>query len=152
MVMMSCIIAAYKNNHVCIVRKLTVSRVGRAQKSTQGSCPLHYHYTMPRYPCQQAFRHFLLYASSGKQRYTDQLFLLKGKHGRLYGGCPPSLLYHAHNLKSMGENEMAQSWQKAVSRSPPPKTNSLQIYVVVFFLISSFISSRVLFCDSEYCL
>ena len=26
MVMMSCIIAAYKNNHVCIVRKLTVSQ------------------------------------------------------------------------------------------------------------------------------
>ena len=38
---------------------------------------------------------------------------------RLYGGCPPCLLYHANNLKSMGENEMAQSWQKAVSRSPP---------------------------------
>lgn len=31
MVMMSCIIAAYKNNHVCIVRKLTVSRWTRTK-------------------------------------------------------------------------------------------------------------------------
>ena len=32
MVMMFCIIAAYKNNHVCIVRKITVSR-GDAHKN-----------------------------------------------------------------------------------------------------------------------
>ena len=123
MVMMSCIIAAYKNNHVCIVRKLTVSW-GTRTKSTQGFSPLHYHYTMLIYPCQQAFLRFSLYASSGKRRYADQLFLLKGKHGRLYGGCPPRSLYHTHNLKSMGKNVLAQSWQKAVSRSPPPNVYS----------------------------
>ena len=35
---------------------------------------------------------------------------------RLYGGCPPCLLYHVNNLKSMGENEMAQSWQLMLFR------------------------------------
>ena len=39
MVMMSCIIAAYKNNHVCIVRKLTVSRWTRT-KINSGFLPL----------------------------------------------------------------------------------------------------------------
>ena len=39
MVMMSCIIAAYKNNHVCIVRKLTVSR-GTRTKINSGFLPL----------------------------------------------------------------------------------------------------------------
>ena len=37
--MMSCIIAAYKNNHVCIVRKLTVSR-GARTKINSGFLPL----------------------------------------------------------------------------------------------------------------
>lgn len=43
------------------------------------------------------------------------LFLLKGKHGRLYGGCPPILLYHTHKFKSMGENVLAQTWHKCKS-------------------------------------
>ena len=131
--MMSCIIAAYKNNHVCIVRKLTVSQRDAHKNQLRVLAPRTIIISRRYTRVNRLFGTFFWMLPRGSKRslwYTDQLFLLKGKHGRLYGGCPPRLLYHTHNLKSMGENEMAQSWQKAVSRSPPPITDVCRIYGV----------------------
>ena len=85
----------------------------------RGSRPLHYHYTTRAPLCQRQFGHFFLYASSGKQRsfmIHGSTILARSKHGRLYGGCPPCLLYYTHLGKSLGGAHpggvVAQSWQK----------------------------------------
>ena len=89
-----------------------------------------------------AFRGLFPYASPGKRRsfmIHGSTILARGKHGRLYGGCPPRSLYHTHKLKSMGENVLAQSWHKCNS----PRSISergLKFYSSPFKLSSMYVS------------
>ena len=60
-----------------------------------------------------AFRGLFPYASPGKRRsfmIHGSTILARGKHGRLYGGCPPCLLYHTHLGKSIGFTLLAERW------------------------------------------
>ena len=74
MVMMFCIIAAYKNNHVCIVRRLTVSRWTRT-KINSGFLPLALSLYHADIPVSTGFPSlfFVCFLGEAKELYDTQI-------------------------------------------------------------------------------
>ena len=88
-----------------------------------GSRPLHLYYTKKMPFCQWHFDCFFRLLPLGSRGIVATLItmirgstiLARSKHGRLYGGYPPCLLYHTHWGKAIGlvhsGRVMAQTWQ-----------------------------------------